>query len=574
MDDRGETGMNLRYRPFPGTDGVFERENGTSIPVPTPDWDKALAMLRRMNALRTPDGRRVSSLLTEGGFEPWWYTQDRLLRFYLVPLTQVLPLLETARDSNPLRVDDTPPDLDRVLRALAVSPDFPLQLPAQREGVHTSTRAALGHWILLLLSLASLVAFRLARRDTIFYIVDHVSPGAREDFRFAPLYRAFSQRAIRFAEYAHTLSPRQALGNAIRRRRPVFYLEAADVWAKLAGVKIPAPEVPAPQTETGRAADPDGLAARALWALVPVVLDWCAHSASRQRILKKALHFQRVRRAVIFDDNRHNHELTAACRSLGIPVLGFQHGVFNKFHAGLTAYGFADARPHTFDRYGVWSDLFRERLLAESAIYNRENTFIAGPVRAPEGFSAEAKTSVPGTGPIRAAPLRVLVVSEPLARKNEVAPFLRALVDDPGVEICLKLRPGESEQSLEEYGLPAARVSLLRTGTVYEALARVDVAAGTYSSVLYEAALAMVPAVWMQTSRAYGRELASEGLAETAGSPAQFSAALRKAASLSVEERRRRRIRIWGEEPGNGIRRLMEELERMNRAAEVESKDA
>jgi hypothetical protein len=157
----------------------------------------------------------------------------------------------------------------------------------------------------------------------------------------------------------------------------------------------------------------------------------------------------------------------------------------------------------------------------------------------------------------------VLVVSEPLARKGEVAPFLRILLDDPGMEVRLKLRPGESDASPQEYGLPPDRVSVLKTATVYEALAQVDVAIGTYSTVLYEAALALVPAVWLRTSRAYGRELADEGLAEAAAGPADLPSAVRRAASLSMEERRRRRARIWGEHTGNGARRLLDELERM-----------
>jgi hypothetical protein len=293
-------------------------------------------------------------------------------------------------------------------------------------------------------------------------------------------------------------------------------------------------------------------------------------------VLTRVLRFQRARRAVVFDDSRHNHELIAACRALGIPVLGFQHGMFNKFHAGLMAYGFEGARSHAFDRYGVWSGLFQERLLRESAIYDRENIFIAGPVRGPEGFPAEGTESSAGSdresNPGHPGPLRVLIVSEPLARKGEVAPYLRMLLDDPRVEICLKLRPGESATSLEEYGLPAARVRLLRTATVYETLAQVDVALGTYSTVLYEAALALVPVVWLKTSRAYGRELAEEGLAEIAASPADLPAALGRAASLPAEERRRRRARIWGENAGNGAERLLEELERMTHASGTTSK--
>lgn len=550
MSDGGGSTRFLRFRPNPDTDGVFEQPDGTPIPVSAPDWDRALDLLRKLNSLTDSSGRRISSHFVEDGFEPWWYGQDRLLRFYLIPLTQIFSLLNAIDGRDRIRVENAPPDLERVLRAIGGKMGFAhLEMPAAPPP-HTG---GVGRWAMLALAFASLAVFRIARRDTVFYVIDHVSPGLAQDFRFTPLYREMDRCGFRYAEYAHTLSPYQALGNFFRRRRPVFFLESADFWARFSRrpIAAAAPEIPSREGDS-----PED---RALRALLPLVLEGCAHSIARQRMLKRALQFQRARRAVIFDDNRHNHELIAACLTLGIPVLGFQHGVFNKYHAGLMAYGFSGARAHAFDRYGVWSDLFRDRLLRESALYTPEQVFVAGPVRAPEApvESARRAKKISESG----GPIRVLVVSEPLARKREVAAFLQALLKDPRFELCLKLRPGESGRSLEEYSLPAGRVRLLQTGTVYEAFAQVDVAVGTYSTVLYEAALAAVPIVWMKTSRAYGRELVEEHLAEAAEEPEDFPAAIRRALALPDSERLRRRERIWGEEFRNGAVSLMQVLQ-------------
>ncbi|MGD0173460.1 MAG: hypothetical protein ABSC61_03350 [Anaerolineales bacterium] len=554
MNVRGGIPITVRFRPNPPMDGAFELPDGAILPIPAPDWDRALDLLKKINTLKDSSGRRISSLVVEDGFEPWWYAQDRLLRFYLVPLTQVLPVLEAVRGAEKIILDGAPPDLERVWKAVGGKSGFASLPPARAS---RSFKAVIGEGAMLAVTLASLAGFRLARRDTIFYIIDHVSPGLRNDFRFAPLYREFDREGFRYAEYAHTLLPRQALGNFFRRRRPVFFLESADAWARWAGLRIAAPAVKAPPAG-------GSLEDRALWALVPTMLEFCTLSVARQRILKRALKFQRARRAVIFDDNRHNHELIAACLSLGLPVLGFQHGVFNKFHAGLMAFGFSEARPHAFDRYGLWSDLFRKRLLRDSALFGPDRVFVSGPVRPPE------EASVRGSGGRRpehtagsTGVIRVLVVSEPLARKHEVAPFLQALLRDPQFEVCLKLRPGESERSLEEYGLPVGRVRLMQTGTVYEALEKVDVAIGTYSTVLYEAALAMVPIVWMKTSRAYGVELGDEHLAGTADRPEELPGAIRKAAARTDADLRRIRELVWGKDIRNGSKSLVEELRRM-----------
>jgi hypothetical protein len=551
VSDGGGIPRHLRFRPNPDTDGAFEQKEGAPIPVSAPDWDRALDLLRKINTLPNASGKRISSILVEDGFEPWWYGQDRLLRFYLVPLTQLFPLLMAAEGMKSIRVENAPPDLERVLRAVGGKMGF----PAMEGTAPPQPKGSIGKWAMLALTFFSLMVFRIAGRDTLFYIIDHVSPGLRQDFRFTPLYRELDRSGFRYAEYAHTLSPYQALKNFFRRGRPVFFLEAADFWAQLAGERpvVPAVEIPVQGS--------DILEDRALRALVPVVMEGCAQSVARQRMLKRALRFQRVRRALIFDDNRHNHELVAACISLGIPVLGFQHGVFNKFHAGLMAYGFSGARRHAFDRYGVWSGLFRDRLLRDTALYTSDQVFVAGPVRPPDVSTSSPDRPKKESGP--GGTIRVLVVSEPLARKHEVAAFLQTLLKDPRFELYLKLRPGESEKSLEEYSLPASRVHLLQTGTVYEAFAQVDVAVGSYSSVLYEAALTGIPIVWMKTTRAYGRELVEEGIAEAAEKPEAMPAAVLKAFALPDTERRRRREHLWGIEIQNGAASLVQALQQL-----------
>jgi hypothetical protein len=552
LTGRGGPPLAVRFRPNPPEDGTFELPDGASLSLPAPDWDRALDLLKKINSLQDSSGRRISSLVVEDGFEPWWYAQDRLLRFYLVPLTQIFPLLEAASRVDAMSVQGAPPDLERVLRAVAGKSGF-AGMPSS--AATRSAKGVLGEAAMLAVAWASLAAFRLAGRDTVFFIIDNVSPGMRHDFRFAPLYRELDRGGFRYAEYAHTLLPRQALRNFLRRRRPVFFLESADVWARWFGRKIAPPAVSAPPTG-------GALEDRALWALVPTVLELCAFSVARQRILKRALEFQRVRRALIFDDNRHNFELIAACRSLGIPVLGFQHGVFNKFHAGLMAFGFSGGRPHAFDRYGVWSNLFRDRLLRDSALFGPERVFVSGPVRPPEEASlGTGRSAQEGENSPRR--IRVLVISEPLARKPEVAAYLQTLLRDPQFELYLKLRPGESERSLEDYSLPAGRVHLLQTGTVYAALEQVDVAVGTYSTVLYEAILARKPVVWMKTSRAYGRELAEDHLAEAARTPGELPGAIRKAAAARSAELEERRELVWGREINDGSKSLVVELKRL-----------
>jgi hypothetical protein len=546
------------FRPDPLPDGVLvPSEPGAEIPVRPPDWEQALGLLRQMNNLRDLEGNRVSSRIQVDGFEPWWFVQDRLYRFYLLPFTRYREFLRACDGCPEVCVENTPADLARLARVLSGRAGFPRFAPLGQGGMQqpagkAGPRVWAGRGSLAIMTCASLLLFRLLRRDTLLYVIDQLSPGLDHDFRLSPLYDELRARGYRVAEYAHTLSPRLAIRNSLRRRRPVAFVESfgelLDSGGPLEVISLSLP----PSSGV-----PDLESALQL-ALVPQVLSWCHQSAARYRRIRRALGIHGARRAIIFDDNRHNHELVAACKGLSIGVLGFQHGILNRFHAGLMAYGFAGARRHDFDRYGLWGPTFVERILRDSDLFEAGRLFVAGPVRPP----ASGREREPADRPKAVAVRQLLLVSEPLARKHEVNAYLRPLLEDPRYRLHLKLRPGERWEALQEYGLSMQQAEIVQTSTVYEAFEHAHVVIGTYSSVLYEALLALRPIVWLKTSMAYGAELVQEGLAEEATSPEEIRRAIERAASLSIEELERRRDRVWSNVRGSGVVTLLNRAER------------
>jgi hypothetical protein len=549
MHASGDATLRLHYRPGDTGDGRVEA--GTwQHDLPPADWDEALRLLKRINLATTSTGERFASLVAVDGLETWWFVQDRLFRFTLLPLTRFLGMLPRLDGEREVELIGAPAEAQRALQPLSGRAGFP------RFVFEGSTPAASGHSrritsgfgqaAVRLASNAALIAFHLARRDTVLYTIDIVSPGLDHDFRIGPLYTELRRRGYRYAEYVHSLTPRLALANMLRRGRPAAVLEAFDDDASTRYAIPPAAQRLA-ATEGGT------LEERVLRAVALEVFAWCQASAARYRRLRRALAQQGARRAIIFDDNRHNHELVAACHSLGLRVLGFQHGVFNRFHTGTMAYGFEGVRSHAFDLYGVWGPLFRERLLAGSCLYDADQVVVSGPLRAPHALQGRPKTLHEG-----GRRPRVLLVSEPLARKHEVQRYIEAIARSGRYELCVKLRPGEDPDGLRAYGLDPAAVRILQTPTVYEALAQVDAALGTYSTVLYEAALSLVPTVWLRTAIAYGRELAEEGLAEAADSPPLAVEAIDRALRLVPEELLRRRDRIWSSTVADGARRLVD----------------
>ncbi len=549
MHATGAAPLRLHYRSEPSGEERVEAE-AWQVELPPADWDEALRLLKRINLSAAPTGERLPSLVRVDGFEPWWFVQDRLFRFTLLPLTRYLGLFPRLEGVAQVDLAGAPPEARRALQPLSGRAGFPhFTFDGASRPASASPRSStswLGRSALRLVSHAAALAFRLARRDTVLYTIDIVSPGLDHDFRLGPLYAELRRRGYRYAEYAHSLSPRAALKNMLRRRRPAVVLEAFDD-GPAATQELPQAAKPLANAKGGT------LEERVLRAVALEALGWCRASASRYQRLRRVLLRNRARRAVVLDDNRHNHELVAACRSLGLRVLGFQHGVFNRFHTGTMAYGFEGARSHGFDLYGVWGPLFRERLLAGSRLYDADRVVVSGPLRAPHANHVPRRSTAGREG----RPC-VLLVSEPLARKHEVRAYLEALVQTGRYELCVKLRPGEDPAGLRAYGLDPASVLLLQTPTVYEAFAQVDLALGTYSTVLYEAALSLLPTVWLRTAIAYGRELAEEGLAEAAEAPSSVVEVIERALRLAPEELQRRRYRIWSNAAGDGASRLMD----------------
>ncbi|MGD0574543.1 MAG: hypothetical protein ABSB61_04135 [Anaerolineales bacterium] len=558
MSPSGRTFEGYAYHPELGPDGALvSTMGGDRIPLKSPDWEEALGLLRRINTLRDAEGRRASSLVQIDGFEPWWFVQDRLYRFYLLPLTQFRGFLQASYGRAQVGLAGAPRDLVRLTRLLSGREGFPTYWLRDRMGIRPRSldkvrwKERVAGVAPFAFTWASLLLFRLLGQDTLLYIIDQVSPGLDHDFRLSPLYRELQARGYRVAEYAHTLSARTAVSNSLKRRRPVAFIESlgalSDVEKQLGPVARSFPSGATP------------LDFEAAWehVLAVQVLAWCQQSATRYHHICQAIRLHGPKRAIIFDDNRHNYELVAACRQMGVKVLGFQHGVFNRFHTGLMAYGLTEARRHDFDLYGLWGPIFAERLTRDSQLFDRGRLFVAGPLRPPLALDEPNRDVNSEADRIR----QVLLVSEPLARKHELAPFLRPLLEDAHYHLQIKLRPGEPKEEAREYGIDLGEIDIVQSASVYDAIKTADVVMGTYSSVLYEAALALRPIVWLRTSMAYGAELVQEGLAEEAADPEKIRKAVDRAACLPEEELRRRRGLIWGSPSRSGVEVLLNRAE-------------
>lgn len=451
------------------------------------------------------------------GFEPWWFSQEIVFWRMLVPFAD--------RRKGILPAPTGPP---------------PAAAAGRLSGAVAFARLALS-------SLAAILSARLLQRDTLFYAIDQLSPGLDHDFRLSGLYAAMRRRGYRFVEILHGTDLRRSVRLLRERGRTAVYLPVLD---RLFPAKPPT-------SIRVEAIDFDGDLDDEERRLLGGVAQWCLGAAASARrktqCLRVLLRLAGIRRAIVLDDSRHANELIAACKLESVPVLGYMHGLLNRYHVGLTAPGFRDGRPHTFDRYGLWSEYFARRV-AEGDLYRGTDAIrVTGPLR-PYGrgeVCPRRRTSAPSSR------TRVLLVSEPRARQGEVREYLRCLAGDNRLEVRLRMRPGEERAGVMADG-PVPGVELCHAATLAEAMADSDVVLGSYSTVLYEAAALLKPTVLLGTSFTYGLDLATDGLSDLASRPEHVVEVVLRAAGLDNAELERRRHAIWGDWTADGPNQLLD----------------
>ncbi|NUQ00845.1 MAG: hypothetical protein HUU35_13430, partial [Armatimonadetes bacterium] len=209
--------------------------------------------------------------------------------------------------------------------------------------------------------------------------------------------------------------------------------------------------------------------------------------------LRRLLRWTGVRHLVGWEFANRQALLTIAAKCEGIPVSGFMHG------AGMRTYmahefmpEFQAARPHGPDRFGVWSEWWREYYQRQSKLYG--SVEVSGPMR-PAAVLAKGER-----GP-REGPLRVLWISEPLIHPSEVIDYLDAV--RARHELVIKIRPANKDRFYS--ALLELRPDYAQTpavdGSIHEAVANADVVVGSHSTAVIEASLQETPFVLVATQQ-------------------------------------------------------------------------
>jgi 3-deoxy-D-manno-octulosonate 8-phosphate phosphatase (KDO 8-P phosphatase) len=506
--------------------------------------NNAEALLEELNTLRDANNLRYSAAVVHQGYEPWWFHQERaamVLRAY----ARFGPLLEQMTTARSVTVFDCPADLAMVISqypglesgvtfARKQRPSFAASLSAR---VGFATAAILKRTV----STLSVFGARLRRPKVMVFTSDVVSPGKRYDRRIESIYTALADAKVRYLEIvgAGAGMGGHVARNLLKRRRGAVYRMAAPLWGQLF-TKRGSASLPAMTMPTDAPLEQRFLHQVAANLMLPA-------AAGSVRIIEDfrgVLRWARPQSVAFIDDARYVHEVVAACHLTGIAAIGVQHGIHACFAPSFMARGFAAERNHGFDRYLVWSPFFAERISSDSALFDRDQMHIVGEAaqRAPE--SADKARERSGDDLLRV--LFIVETYDQLQQELDVFPYLRALGDDPRLQITVKLRPGLAEPPYRSFDASHPRMNV-GAGPIDPFIRDADVVVGSWSSAILDAVYHRKPLVLFTTPQYDDPlRLSDQGIAVTAKTPDAIVDAVLRAVEVSPARLQEYRDTVWG----------------------------
>lgn len=245
------------------------------------------------------------------------------------------------------------------------------------------------------------------------------------------------------------------------------------------------------------------------------------------QIVRMLLKFLKIKTFITIDDTRYSNEIYIAAKELDIVTVGYMHGRFNEYHLALFEF--------PFDKYFIWSDYFKEKLLSLSPNYQPKNIEVVGHFKIKSSLKLVQDRSK-----------NILWLGESNIDYQEIFPFIHILSMN-GYNLFFRGKPGE-KNNLSSF-LNEHKIQIDTFNTFFESLQnnQIGLVIGTHSTALMESWLVRVPAIAILSSYDYGSHLWRDGLIELCLTIDEMPSLVEKYFSMPSYEIEKIRKTIWGE---------------------------
>ena len=476
----------MKIRVQEGPTGILQLESDKGereTYLPICDMDAAIEILKEFQELKdSATGASLKDNYHCEGFD-WYPTMVSQLFWYVFfPWIKYSPLAADAINRRKNFVFESQGNFCGLLKTLDL---------ATARKIHVSWKLHL-HELLWKLN-NELLGWR-KKCDIIFFRF------AAKDYRSKEILEGLDALGINYIPAVPSHSIWRALSNIIRCGPDYFFAQPPPTWHGNRFNRC--------YNLAGLSAEKSTLFAAAV-KLVEQTLTSCVLD---MRLHRRWFHKFGVRVFYGFDDvNTYIFSLLYAARSLGLFTLGHQHGAYVKRHVGYTMPGLPERSFQWFDRVLVWGPYWQNKMRRDAPVHPPE-IWTIGSNKLKHAYTPLCAK------PSTAAPSNIFIPYEFLADTATIGKFIQRFVDC-GYTVWFRPRPDESlDSQLDAYILSEkARGKLqLAQGPLNDNfLSKIDIVAGTMSTMIYE----LLPAgkiVWyLETPCRHLQDLVDEGFAHS-----------------------------------------------------------
>ena len=227
------------------------------------------------------------------------------------------------------------------------------------------------------------------------------------------------------------------------------------------------------------------------------------------KLHKKLLKASSIKLFISMDEaNSHVFPLLYACKKLGIPTVGVQHGLYCFRHFAYSQIGLADIKYDWFDTVFVWGEYWKNKLLSNPNLKST-NVIIMGNKFKTFNYKSFKKYNY------YKKELNILIPYEFLANSFRIGKYLEKIIKS-GHNVYFKIRPDEATaDQVNAYCLPESiKKSLILVKNVDENfMEKIDAIIGTQTTYIYELLPFKIPIFILNTEFKLLEDMVNEGLA-------------------------------------------------------------
>ena len=514
---------------------------------------EASAFTEKLSHLKLPNGVSLPKSFIYQGYELWWMYYYSLFYYFSLPYIQHKRLLEYLKGFQNIYFYRPPYKslFSYYLEAHGCKVDT-----LREPGFKSPSFLPFGIFVQILITCLSIPILMIRKQSRMIFVGDKFEKDKDYDFRMRYIYQELRQRKLGFVEFIRSLESWKAvLQHALIRRRPVIYSEAVAFIGKFFSVFSSRPNLSISEQ------DPEALF-KLLVAThyIKNVYDdiWAI------RIMRWILSMAGIKAAFIAAANERNFHAVLGCKLNNIPTVGILHGVASRYYNGYDFLpGFSGEKMLSVDKYGLWSEWWKEYYVKYSDAYKPEQLYVSGPMRPLEKSTDNRRPTTNNTGPVK-----VLFVSEQPALPLEVMPYLETLLDRPDVELSMTFR--QYRDAFKDW-LVEHRPDFLKRddikiveGGLQEAIGASEVVVGAHSTVVLEGLFQLKVPLFFKTEK-WGDYFDLKDYDKEhsffAENPDEFIKKIKNVRTVSVDILKDLQKRYFGDPYKNGSKWVVDELE-------------